>query len=350
MRLLGSLSFLMAVLMAVVILAWFSTKLFVENEARTVAQDIISDARKNADSKEPHALAIELARIVHSLYLRSNSSVTPPLLWRLRPYLTNMLLPSYARYQDGAIDVLYVQGICDSAARTLAYLLNEAELKAQQLNIVNNWVGGHSVVLVELPNQQSSMLDPLYGVYPEYDGIMLSPSEARELARRGEPSESIWKQMSENAQIGFYQRFGDAVFAPQGAGLVIEVEVSLTKRETIRLGKKNGRYEDVISDGIAHGLSSYWAYLGHRYDRSWQRVINFSQDTRMIIGLIDAPDERFVTTQMRPTFSGNELIYEVPAGMSLRFVDADAGRDWLRLRSYQEIDYIRFEPLHVSIN
>ena len=106
----------------------------------------------------------------------------------------------------------------------------------------------------------------------------------------------------------------------------------------------------MMSDGIAHGLSSYWGYLGHRYDRSWQRVINFSQDTRMIIGLIDAPDERFVTTQMRPTVSGNELIYEVPAGRSLRFVDGNAGRDWLRLRSYQEIDYIRFEPLHVSIN
>ncbi len=149
-----------------------------------VAQEIISDARRNADSKEPHLLAIELARIVHSLYLHSNSSVTPPLLWRLRPYLTNRLLPGYARFQDGAIDALYVRGICDSAARTLAYLLNEAELKAQQLNIVENFTGAHSVVLVEFPNEKSSMLDPLYGVYPEYDGIMLSPSEAREMARR----------------------------------------------------------------------------------------------------------------------------------------------------------------------
>lgn len=343
MRLLGSLSVLMVV---VVVLAWFSTKFFVEHGARTAAQDIISDARKNADSEEPQVLAIELARIIHSLYLRSDPSLAPPFLWRLRPYLTNRLLPEYARFQDGAIDALYVQGICDSAARTLAYLLNEAELESQQLNIVNNFAGAHSVVLVEFPDGQSSMLDPFYGVYPEHDGMMLSPSEAREMARRGEPTESIWKPLSEDAQVGFYQRFGDAVFAPQGAGLVIEVEVNLAEHETIRLGEKNGRYDDVMSDGVAHGLSSYWGYLGHRYDRSWQRVIKFSQDTRMIIGLFDTPDKRFFTTQMRPKLRDNELIYEVPAGMSLRFVDADAKRDWLRLRSYQEIDYIRFEPLH----
>lgn len=282
------------------VLAWFSTKFIVENRARTVAESIIADVSKNLSTSDTETMVIELTRHVHSVYLRSRSIESAALLWRMRPYLTNRLLPQFARFQDGAIDALYLRGICDNAARTLAFLLNQTGLSARQFNIVNKFGGGHSVVSFEFSNGRRAMLDPLYGVYPKYNGKMLSPKEARELMKRGEPSEKIWNPLSEEASVDFYRRFGDALFAPEGERLVIEVEVDLSDGQSLQLGEKNGQFVDVVRDGMARGLTSYWGYIGHRYDRGWQRVINFNQDTRVIIGIIDVPDSRFVTTQARP--------------------------------------------------
>ena len=337
-----------AILIAAPVFAWFSTKFVVEHRARTVAESVVADVSEGLSASDIEVLAIELARYVHSAFLQSRSTESAPLLWQMRPYLTNRLLPQFARFQDGAIDALYVRGQCDNAARTLTFLLNQTELIARQFNIVNRFGSGHSVVSFEFPDGRRSMLDPLYGVYPKLDGKMLSPTEAQELMQRGEPSEKIWNPLSEEASDNFYRRFGDALLAPQGEGLVIDVEVNLVDGQSLQLGEKNGQFVDVVQDGMAHGLTSYWGYIGHRYDRGWQRVINFTQDTRVTIGLIDVPDSRFITTQVSPLIRQNELIYEVVSGQSLRFIDGDAGRDWFRFRSYQEVDFIRFEPLQAS--
>jgi hypothetical protein len=69
------------------------------------------------------------------------------------------------------------------------------------------------------------------------------------------------------------------------------------------------------------------------------------QDTRMTIGLVEPLNEKFITTKLNPTIQGKELIYEIAAGDSLFFYDGIARRDWIRLRSNQDVDYIRFEPL-----
>lgn len=337
-----------AILIAAPFFVWFSTKFVVEYRARTVAESVIADVSEGLPTSDIENLAIELASYVHSVYTRPRPTEFESLLWQMRPYLTNRLLPQFARFQEGAIDALYSRGICDNAARTLVFLLNQTELSARQFNIVNKFGGGHSVVLFEFTDGRRSMLDPLYGVYPKLDGKMLSPAEARELMQRGEPGEKIWNPLSEEASISFYLQFGDAMFAPQGEGLVINVEVNLDDGQSLQLGEKNGQFVDVVRDGMAHGLTSYWGYIGHRYDRGWQRVMNFTQDTRVTIGLIDAPDSRFITTQISPTIRKNELIYEVVAGQSLRFTDGDAERDWFRFRSYQEVDFIRFEPLQES--
>jgi hypothetical protein len=52
--------------------------------------------------------------------------------------------------------------------------------------------------------------------------------------------------------------------------------------------------------------------------------------------MFDLPD--------KPTIgSDGVLTYTMKAGQTLSFIDGHAGFDWLNLRSYQDIDYIRFE-------
>src|SRR3972149_1219823 len=143
------------------------------------------------------------------------------------PRIQTAAIPLTFAAQEGAIDVIYIAGQCDSAARTLQFLLAEANLPAGQFNIVRRFNGGHSVTLVEVSPGREVMLDALFGVVPEQDGTLLTPMEAQELVRQGVPSENIWTKLMPTSNISFYSQFGDAVFAKQGAGLDIESLVSL---------------------------------------------------------------------------------------------------------------------------
>ena len=91
-------------------------------------------------------------------------------------------------------------------------------------------------------------------------------------------------------------------------------------------------------------MTPYWHYLGHKYDRGWTRILKFAQDTRVEIGLTEPVDAGLITTDARPRIDGDTLTLVVAAGESLAFVDGLAKRDWTRLKSYQDIDYILFEP------
>lgn len=325
------------------LVAVIAAKQFIEYRGHVVARMVIAEAK--ATAKDPAALAVELTRRVYISYQNSMPQNKAPILWQLRPYLTNEVLPDFLRIQPGAIDVIYIAGQCDSAARTLQFLLAEANLPAEQLNIVRRYFAGHSVTLVALPSGREVILDALFGVAPEQDGTLLTPGEALQLVRQGVAAKDIWKKLMPTSDISFYASFDDTVFAKQGAGLDIETLIKLEGREAIVLGSPDGNAHDVNRDGSLQGFTSYWDYIGHRYDRGWRRIIKVAQDTRMIIGLVEPPNEKFVTTKQHPTIQGKELIYEIAAGDSLYFYDRAARRDWIRLSSYQDVDYIRFEPL-----
>jgi len=332
-----------AVTLLVVFLAAIAAKHLIEYKGRAVAGIVIDDARVTAN--DPEALAVALTLTVYNSYKNTKPQEGLPLLLRLRPFLTNKLLPEFLRVRAGALEAIYVMGQCDSAARTLQFLLIEANFPAEQFNIVRKHNGGHSVTLVELPSGREAMLDALFGVVPEQDGQMLSPEQARELVRRGVPVDRIWRKLTPTSDAMFYTRFDEAVFAKQDAGLDIEILVEIEAGEPILLGAPDGSWNDVADDGAAHGYTAYWHYMGHRYDRGWRRVVRFAQNTRMIIGLVETPNERFITTKQRPLIQGNELIYEMGAGETLNFEDGASRRDWLQFRSHQDVDYIRFEPI-----
>ena len=138
------------------------------------------------DGQSVDTIAIELTRQVHSWYVHNRLVENPPLLWRLRPYLTHDYVPGVFRLPEGLIDTLYSEGVCDSAARTLGYILKATGIQSSQLNIVNRFAGGHSVVLARFPDGREAMLDPLYGIVPRLDGELLSPSRAFEASRNAD--------------------------------------------------------------------------------------------------------------------------------------------------------------------
>ena len=322
------------------LLAVVGGKLALVIVADSKARRIVSELA--VDDQSLDAMAVELTRQVHIWYQQNHIVEEPPLLWRLRPYLTHELIPSVFRLPVGAIDTLYVEGMCDAAARTLAYILKAAGIEGSQLNIVNRFTGAHTVVLARFSDGRETMLDPLYGVLPKHNGELLSPGRAFEIAAT---IGGVWQELSPHTRLRFYQHPEHAVFAEQNAGLEIEAPVHLEAGGELVLGRADGDSHDVHVDGWMHNLTHLWTYLGHKHDRGWVRIFTFAQDTRVEIGLTEPVNAGFITTDIAPRIEGNKLVYEVPAGKSLRFVDGYAKRDWARLKSYQDIDYIRFEPI-----
>ncbi len=323
------------ILLGVATSALFVPKLTIEFAAARAAERTIE--RLQSDDGAEQSFLLAATQFVHAAYIRTQQNPRPGLLTRLRPYLSNRLLPDAIRVEAGAIDMLEIEGLCDAAARTLAYLLKHRGFDAAQLNIIAP-NGGHSVVEVRTA-ARTYMLDPQLGLVPMSDGRVLSPGEARDMAA----DYGIWKPLADTAiRRGFYRHFGKAVFARQGAGITFTAEVRLAPGEILKLGRLDGSARDVEDDGSANMLSPYWGYIGSRYDRSWRRGLRFSQDTTVEFTLTDDLDPRYLNLDRAPDIDGRTLTVRMRAGETLYLIDDRARRNFLTLRSYQKVDRVRF--------
>ena len=160
----------------------------------------------HVDDQSIDTVAIELTRQVHSWYVERNLPESPPILWRLRPYLTHQFVPAIFRLPEGLIDTVYAEGLCDSAARTLGYILEATGIQSSQLNIVNRFAGAHSVVLARFPDGREAMLDPLYGIVPRLNGELLSPSKALEASKNSDLGGDICHKLAPTSIDRFYQK------------------------------------------------------------------------------------------------------------------------------------------------
>lgn len=326
----------------VAVLGLFVLKVAVEAEAARAARSYLEEQRPASESVDD--LVERMTALVHRSYAQPAQRGSLPLLMRARPYLTHRFVPTPLRLRVGAIDTIYLKGLCDNAARTLGFVLEQAGLTADQLNMVTP-TAAHSVVLAETSDGRKLLADPLYAVIPRWEGRILGPAEAQSLMREGISYDRIWRPLTYSAKTGFYRRFADAVFARQGEPLQIRGDVDLTEGEALQLGEPDGSSDDVVRAAIKAELTPYWHYVGSRYDRAWMRRLRFHQDTRVTLALTQPPKAKFITSERTPEVRGKELIFEVHAGETLRFVDGAAGYDWLRLRSYQDVDYVRFEAI-----
>lgn len=313
-------------------------KLLIEFAAEREADRRIAQLRSNSDSQQTFLIAA--SGMVHAAYVRSQLDPHPGLLTRLRPFLTNNILPRPIRVHPGAIDILEMDGVCDTAARTLAFMLRREGLDAAQFNIVSPY-GGHVAVEVR-DTDKTYMLDPLLGVIPMADGRILSPLEARDAAAKQLP----WYQLlSDTADPSYYRQFEKAVFARQGGGLNITATVRLEPGTELILGSIDGDDEDIIQAGNTASLSPYWHYMGSRYDRSWRRQIQFEQDTLVTIVLTDDVNPRFLNISPAPEIDGRTLTVRVGAGQTLDMTDGLARRDYRLFKSYQDVDQVRFTAI-----
>lgn len=265
-----------------------------------------------AYSDSQQTFLIAASRLVHAAYVKAQTDPRPGLLMRLRPYLTNNILPRPIRVQPGAIEILEMDGFCDAAARTLAFLLRREGLDAAQFNIVSPH-GGHVVVEVR-DSGETYMLDPLYGVVPMMEGRILSPPEAREAAAKQLPWQLL---LSSTANPAYYYEFEKAVFARQGGGLTITTTIRLEPGAELILGSIDGDDLDVALAGIKKSLTPYWQYIGSRYDRSWRRRLKFEQDTLVTIVLTEDVNRRFLNITPAPEIDGRTLTVRVGAGQTL---------------------------------
>jgi hypothetical protein len=281
-------------------------------------------------------LAVELARHLNVAFDKNGRD---SLLGRIGRRLAHRFIPWPFRLDQNALDMAFLRGDCDSAARALIYLLSRHGIEAQQLNFVSP-NSAHSATIAHI-GDRTLLLDSFFGVVPRYFGKILSPLEAKHHAGEGSIE---WISLSETADKSFYRNFDHVRFARQGEPLLIESTIRLVAADDLTLGEADGSSADVGSSSSKLGLTPYWTYLGSRYDRAWVRVLNFPEDTIVRIKPVGSPEESLITTDVKPTIgSDGVLTYTMKAGQTLRFIDGRAGYDWLNLRSYQDIDYIRFE-------
>lgn len=315
----------------------------IEMAGAWAVRDHIKRLKENPD---PQDALLDIAEDIHLVFANSVDRDPPNLLLRLRPYLTNDLLPNVLRVEPGAIEALYLNGWCDNAARALMFVASEAGLEAHQLNIITP-NAGHSILEIKRPSGEYVAIDPYYGVVAASGGELIPASEAFERTALGSPPSSVWHLNGANALHSFYANFTSVILARQGSGATIAIHADPASYP-INLGHVDGNDDDVRSAGQSLGFTPYWNYLGNRYDRSWVRRLNVSVPSRVTI-VTAGPLRDYAITANIPyeSRSDSRLVYVVDAQMPLELVDGNAQRDWLSFRSWIPIDRISIEPLDV---
>lgn len=254
-------------------------------------------------------------------------------------------MPEIFQVKVGAIEAIYMEGLCDSAARRLNFILDTAGYPSNQFNMVSS-NSGHSITKSTLPSGSAILIDSYHGVMSAWQGKLIGPKKTKELMDNGVSASDVWRSLGPEANLKFYQNFNRLSIAEEGQPLRIEVDVDMEDSKEISFGKIDGSLNDLESSFSKKNWAPYWTYLGHRYDRGFERILNFHQKTRVTFFLTRDVNEDFITSQMPPKkVQGNIIVYEIEKGRSLHFRDGLAKRDWLRLKSSQAVDKIVFRRI-----
>lgn len=321
-----------------VISAYFASKFYFTDLAKDKAQAILAEVEKDHSENETRFL-VELTREVYELFQPEEPSNHWQL--RLRPYLTHSKLPSFVRYQDGVIETLVETGLCDNAARYLHFVLAQKGYKSAQWNMVTDQ-NAHSILIVYLENGKVALLDPMYGIVglDQAANQFLSPDELKARMHEGEPLEKLFLKLDDNSEVDFYRNFASARMGVLGEPLEIVADIPYVDGDAVLFGELNGKERDVSNAGAHNGMSPFWHYAGHKYDRSWVRILRAHQDIRLEFILVSDVEESVITSDKIPQIDGRIMRWDLSKGDVLRFYDGKAKRSWERMNSYINIDQI----------
>ncbi len=313
---------------------YFAARYYTIKIAQTKAQEIIVQA---GDIASPDEEVIALAKTVFERFQEREPSEVWQL--RLRPYVTNARLPESIKFPEGAIETIIQQGMCDNAARMLKFVLAQKGYNSIQWNMVSQ-NGNHSGLQVTLPEGRKGFIDPYYGYGAMKEGKLISLDEAKAF-----PVEDVLIPLGPNSQIGFYKDLKDMAMAAQGETLHITANLPPTET-ALWIGEINGNAEDVKSKAGALGMTYYWDYMGHKYNREWVRELTVAQDVRFEMILLDQPEEGILTADPKPQVEGKTLRWDLKVGDKIMFHDGLAQISWKRMNSYIGVDQIVITPVN----
>lgn len=312
-------------------------------KAQTQARQIIENNLPPEISRSADEEVIILSKAVFEIFRERD----PSALWslRLRPYVTNARLPEAIRFPDGAIETLVREGMCDNAVRMLKFVLAQKGYKATQWNMVADR-GAHSALLADLPDGRKGFADPFYGFAAVKDGKLISAQEAQDLARAGEKPKDVLWALGPESRPKFYTALAELRMAAEGAPLLISAILPRSQGgEPVVIGNLDGSDLDVKDEAALLGMTPYWHYMGHKYNREWVREMTAPEDTRLEMTLLAPATDDVMIADPAPRVEGKTLRWDLKAGEKIRFRDGAARISFRRMNSYIGVDRILVEPL-----
>lgn len=304
-----------------------------ENEAKEILAQVDTNNLSATDA------LLRITTEVHDKF--SESAPSSSLILRLRPYLTSPLLPEMVRFPSGVIETVVQKGLCDNAARNLAYVLDEIGYQTIQWDMVQVQAA-HSALLVTLPDNDTALLDPFYGTasFSSTKEKLYSPDFAQAQLRNGASTIDYFISLSETSDLSFYEDFENTWMAAQGDKLVIPTDIPKIGSDALVLGRPDGDSRDVLSAAMQNKMTPYWTYAGHKYNRSWVRVLRAKQPIEVDFTLVQDVESSVVTSEPLPEIEGRHMRWKLKPGEEIRFFDGRAERSFKRMNSYLDVDQI----------
>lgn len=241
MRIVRKLSFMVLVFFVILLGTIYVLANLVDSRAGDHAKRIIASLASEENMLN-HASNMTM-KVHFSFTPESDAGSLANLLRRLRPYWTNSMVPTFLRPREGALDLLVTSGLCDTYARALVFVIEQAGYEAAQLNMVSRSGGGHSIAIMRSGDGQVILLDPMFALVALHKDEPIGPEELRALVNSGSLATDLWRSLiSRNHAPSILDTFdyGDMVFAEQGYPLHMVDKISLAQGEVRNIGDKNG--------------------------------------------------------------------------------------------------------------
>lgn len=322
------------------ILSWYGVRYISTQKATEKANTLLAEL-DNGTNEEEQIIAI--TKLVFDNWVEKDPSTIP--LYKVRAYITNKRLPASFRLADGVMETNLQTGLCDNAARMLAFLLEKTGYESVQWNMVTN-TSGHSARLVTLSDGRKVFVDPFYGVIAVDEKGHLSDLEsAQERVRNGKHLADVLQPLGPQSKTKFYKLLSSMHMASEGSPLTMRSILPLLADSTpLILGTINGKARDVRTDGSNIDITPYWYYMGHKYNREWVRVLEPQEAVDIVMTLVQPAEDGILVASPKPEIDGNTLTWHLNKGDVLTLNDGAAKISLERLNSYIEIDQIKIIP------
>lgn len=293
----------------------------------------------NDDSHE-HTL-ITLTKWVSSQYKDKKESVRRPIKSKIINYLslysqyyTSRHIPSVFRIPRGAIELITAdveeigKGQCDSASRMLILLLKGAGYRSKQLDMYNPFTA-HTVVEAITADNKSILIDPYNAVIAKHKNKLIGIRELNELVLQNKPIDTLFLRLQGNNRLDFYAHLVNGGYSYQGEGG--KIRLILPHEGEYSVGKSK--------------LLGYFFYIGSRFDSSWTRTINITEDTVLEFVFNKPINTKLVNANLPYEIKGHVLTWHLIKGQSLKLYDYLTPFSLFSKNRFQEIDKIRVKRL-----